>query len=601
MQSLFTLAQERQHLDDRDHPALVRRRGARASSRSSSAPASRCTSTGASSSRPGTSSRSSGLPSRTEPARARRAPVAARAASLVARRSGARRTRCRGRCAGADDRAVHRVHDSDAARSARSRRGRSGGIGGARRSRSRRRSQAAHLAPARPTPSPTIRRRRAIRSGPAWRAGSPRAAAASSGCSARSRSRSSSSRHDAGWRCTARRSTRAARACRATCASSTSGPRACLPTSAPRCASSGSRASAAPRSRCSTAARCRGWSTRTRSRSAMRAPKAIAFASRAPRCRASAATSSPRSCRHGSSRSMAIGRSPPMPCCACAPTSIGCCPRPSRPLRRRTRMSGRTRRLLGALAAALVVALGVWLSRSIEWVDVDVADRAERRGRARSPLRRQAARAPARRRGRHGAQPRGAAAERRDARPRVAALEHVPRPRRRARALGARRRPSGRAAERVVGRRRCAAMGADPQPPSAASRRCGVAGGFGGAALGRASVRGVRASSWRRPAGLRRTRGQRRRVRRAACLPRLRPRIPHRPRRRADVDPRRRRRRRRRAGAARPRRHHDERDREDRSTTPRSCARTARSRSRRCCSCIPATASGSSPRRRARA
>jgi len=35
-------------------------------------------------------------------------------------------------------------------------------------------------------------------------------------------------------------------------------------------------------------------------------------------------------------------------------------------------MSGRTGWLLGALAAALVVALGVWLSRSIEWVDVTV-------------------------------------------------------------------------------------------------------------------------------------------------------------------------------------------------------------------------------------
>lgn len=33
-------------------------------------------------------------------------------------------------------------------------------------------------------------------------------------------------------------------------------------------------------------------------------------------------------------------------------------------------MNARTRWLLGALAAALVVALGVWLSRSIEWVDV---------------------------------------------------------------------------------------------------------------------------------------------------------------------------------------------------------------------------------------
>ena len=35
-------------------------------------------------------------------------------------------------------------------------------------------------------------------------------------------------------------------------------------------------------------------------------------------------------------------------------------------------MSGRTGWLLGALAATLVVALGVWLSRSIEWVDVTV-------------------------------------------------------------------------------------------------------------------------------------------------------------------------------------------------------------------------------------
>ncbi len=97
--------------------------------------------------------------------------------------------------------------------------------------------------------------------------------------------------------------------------------------------SSGSPASGAPRSRSSTAARCRDWSTRTRWRSALRAPKAIASASRAPRCRASAATSSLPSCRRGSSRSMVTGRSPPMPCCVCARTSTGCCLRPSRHLK----------------------------------------------------------------------------------------------------------------------------------------------------------------------------------------------------------------------------------------------------------------------------
>ena len=100
-------------------------------------------------------------------------------------------------------------------------------------------------------------------------------------------------------------------------------------------------------------------------------------------------------------------------------------------------MSGRTGWLLGALAAALVVALGVWLSRSIEWVDVTVPIAPSGEA-ARDRL--YAAKQLAHRLGAEVVTVRN-----------LAPLEHVPRPRRRARALGARRRPSRRAAERVVG------------------------------------------------------------------------------------------------------------------------------------------------------
>ena len=274
---------------------------------------------------------------------------------------------------------------------------RSGGIGGARRSRSRRRSQAAHLAPARRRPTPMIRR--ATRDGrcwPAWRAGSPRAAVTSSGCSARSRSRSSSSRHDAGCAVHGRRSMPRRGACRATSESSTSGPRACLRTSVPRCASSGSRASGAPRSPSSTAAHCRAWCHVVRvSRSAMRARKASASpraAALAPRERAVRRAARPGVAAGGLWRRSTRQRGRPE---ACAASSIGCSGR-----RRRGRTAHERPapgRLLGELAATFVVALGVWTARDIEWGEVRCrSPRAARQ--PRTPVRRPAAGAKARRR-----------------------------------------------------------------------------------------------------------------------------------------------------------------------------------------------------------
>ena len=109
----------------------------------------------------------------------------------------------------------------------------------------------------------------------------------------------------------------------------------------------------------------------------------------------------------------------------------------------------------------------------------------------------------------------------------------------------------------------------------------------------------------REAVALRRLRRARRidpRLRRAAPLSRLRhARFASLARRRADLAARRQRGRRRRARRLRPRRHHRQRDRRIVRQPRAACATTARSRSRRCCSCTQATRSGSSTRRRARA
>jgi hypothetical protein len=196
----------------------------------------------------------------------------------------------------------------------------------------------------------------------------------SSGCSLPPRSRSSSSPPGAGWRCTARRG-QARRAPAQPCARARHPPgKACPPTSARRCASSGSPASGAPRSRCSIAAPCRGSSTRTRSRSATRAPKATASASRAPRCRRRAATSSRPRRRPGSSPSTA---SRPL----ATEHVLGLCadfdrllPPSRRPRPRADAAGDEPHRLARQRADDALRALRsiAWFMRAVEWVDVDV-------------------------------------------------------------------------------------------------------------------------------------------------------------------------------------------------------------------------------------
>ena len=250
--------------------------GGAVSSRSSSPPASRCTSTGASSSRPGTSSRSSVVRSPELRARRRRC-WPRRPLSVVGGRG------CR-RAAPPQRRA--------AAGRARPTRG--------RRSRPRPRR------PRRPSACCASRPRR--RQGCRAEAG-----AVCAGCSTCMRWLAEAGR----WlvwllgmaalaallivrlrrwmRCAATRRAAARSPCPATCASSTSGPKACPPIvrRRPR-ARCGNAASARPRCRCCTAARCRGWCTsmacrsRVEHRGRMRArwPRAISAPSAAPSSRA---------------------------------------------------------------------------------------------------------------------------------------------------------------------------------------------------------------------------------------------------------------------------------------------------------------------------